>query len=184
MKLSFPFFFFGGFLRKSHPHRRMNMYCVEVILILILVCVRTTTACYRCFDFTKTSKNMGNNVISISKYRISPPLNYPLITNSVKFQRIDVSKLKTGTISSNLKATMIHVIMFYKNNLSPILPPNCRFQPSCSSYGLDAIETYGPWKGGILTVWRLLRCNPFGGSGYDPPIWPPPNYLAGSKSSK
>eukprot|EP01036_Dinobryon_divergens_P023700 gene23700-32079_t len=62
------------------------------------------------------------------------------------------------------------------------MPPNCRFLPTCSSYGLEAIETYGPWKGGLLTAWRILRCNPLGGRGYDPPKWPPPNFFAGSTS--
>eukprot|EP00981_Chlorochromonas_danica_P006726 scaffold1463_cov189-Ochromonas_danica.AAC.21 len=73
-------------------------------------------------------------------------------------------------------------IMWYKDTLSPIMPPNCRFLPSCSSYALQAIDTFGPWKGGILTAWRLIRCNPTGGSGYDPPVWPPPGYRAGSTS--
>eukprot|EP01035_Chromulina_nebulosa_P016971 gene16971-22467_t len=62
------------------------------------------------------------------------------------------------------------------------MPPNCRFLPTCSSYGIEAIDKFGPLKGFILTAWRILRCNPTGGSGYDPPVWPPPNYFAGSNT--
>lgn len=53
-------------------------------------------------------------------------------------------------------------------NLIPI-PLACRFQPTCSQYGVQAIEEFGPEKGVILTAWRILRCTPFGGRGYDPP---------------
>ena len=82
----------------------------------------------------------------------------------------------------SLKVFMVDSIKWYRKSLSPIMPPNCRFFPSCSNYGIDAIEQFGPWKGGILTAWRILRCNPIGGSGYDPPKWPPPNFFAGSSS--
>lgn len=83
-------------------------------------------------------------------------------------------------VDNAVENTMIGMIRVYKNSISPMLPPNCRFVPTCSSYGLEAIEKFGPWKGGLLTTWRILRCNPTGGAGYDPPIWPPPNYFAGS----
>ena len=46
--------------------------------------------------------------------------------------------------------------------------PTCKFIPTCSQYGIEAIEKYGAWKGGWLTVWRILRCNPFSKGGYDP----------------
>lgn len=59
-------------------------------------------------------------------------------------------------------------IRFYRSFLSPMLPPSCRFQPTCSEYGYEAIAKYGIIRGGRLAVWRILRCNPFGGSGYDP----------------
>jgi putative membrane protein insertion efficiency factor len=74
---------------------------------------------------------------------------------------------------------MIYVIDAYKELISPLLSPNCRFVPTCSSYGEEAIEKFGGYKGGILLAWRLMRCNPTGGSGYDPPRWPPPLYSAG-----
>ena len=79
---------------------------------------------------------------------------------------------------------MVLLIKWYKNNISPIMPPNCRFLPSCSSYALQAIDLFGPRKGLVLIIWRLIRCNPTGGAGYDPPRWPPPDYWAGSYGKK
>ncbi|CAI5962167.1 unnamed protein product [Closterium sp. NIES-65] len=61
--------------------------------------------------------------------------------------------------------------------ISPWIPASCRFVPTCSEYSVMALRKYGLLRGGILTAWRLLRCNPFGPSGYDPPHWfgePPP----------
>ncbi len=60
------------------------------------------------------------------------------------------------------------IIGFYRRAVSPLLPPACRFVPSCSEYGYEAIARYGILAGGRRAVWRILRCNPFGGSGYDP----------------
>lgn len=68
----------------------------------------------------------------------------------------------------------LNVLRFYKTAISPLLPPACRFQPTCSVYAMDAYTKYGVGKGTVLTAWRLMRCNPFGGSGYDPVQWPPP----------
>jgi putative membrane protein insertion efficiency factor len=59
-------------------------------------------------------------------------------------------------------------IYFYKKVISPITPPACRFTPTCSTYAVQAIKKHGPIKGFILATWRILRCNPFGGYGYDP----------------
>lgn len=60
------------------------------------------------------------------------------------------------------------LIKFYKLFISPYLPNACRFTPTCSVYALQAFQKYGPFKGLYLTVRRLLRCHPWGGSGYDP----------------
>ncbi len=60
------------------------------------------------------------------------------------------------------------VIRFYQRGISPMLPPSCRYVPTCSTYGHEAIAKYGILKGGRLAIWRVLRCNPFGRSGYDP----------------
>ncbi len=62
----------------------------------------------------------------------------------------------------------IMLIKFYRVCISPLKPPTCRFTPTCSEYALQAFRKHGPFKGFVLTVWRLLRCNPWGGSGYDP----------------
>ncbi|TMV67134.1 membrane protein insertion efficiency factor YidD [Thioclava sp. BHET1] len=56
----------------------------------------------------------------------------------------------------------------YRLVLSPWIGRSCRFQPTCSAYSLEAFERHGAWKGAALTLWRILRCNPLGGFGYDP----------------
>lgn len=67
-----------------------------------------------------------------------------------------------------MKRPVLAMIRFYKKRISPGLPPSCRYQPTCSEYAYEAIDKYGIFKGGRLAVWRILRCNPFGGSGWDP----------------
>jgi putative membrane protein insertion efficiency factor len=59
-------------------------------------------------------------------------------------------------------------IRAYRLVLSPLVGFNCRYQPTCSAYALEALERHGAFKGGRLALWRLLRCNPWGGCGYDP----------------
>ncbi|HYO71618.1 MAG TPA: membrane protein insertion efficiency factor YidD [Archangium sp.] len=59
-------------------------------------------------------------------------------------------------------------IRFYRRFLSPLLPPACRFHPSCSSYALQALHKHGVLRGVRLIVWRLLRCQPFHPGGFDP----------------
>ena len=81
----------------------------------------------------------------------------------------------------NVKSAMISFIKAYKKELSPLIPLACRFLPTCSVYSVDAIEKFGPTKGAVLTVWRLMRCNPFAGYGVDHPQWPPPGWFAGEK---
>lgn len=64
---------------------------------------------------------------------------------------------------------VLALIRAYQKLVSPILPPNtCRFYPSCSHYGYQAIYKYGVIKGSIMSIWRILRCNPFNEGGYDP----------------
>ena len=65
------------------------------------------------------------------------------------------------------------LIRFYRTQISPLTPPSCRFVPTCSQYAMTAFRRFGPAKGLALTAWRILRCNPWGGVGYDPPSWPP-----------
>lgn len=63
---------------------------------------------------------------------------------------------------------MLAILRFYKKRISPGLPASCRFQPTCSEYAYEAIEKYGMIKGGRMAIWRILRCNPWGGRGWDP----------------
>lgn len=60
------------------------------------------------------------------------------------------------------------LIKIYQLCISPLLPPSCRYTPSCSKYAAEAIRKYGPFKGGYLAAKRILSCHPWGGSGYDP----------------
>ena len=71
-------------------------------------------------------------------------------------------KLKT------LKIIPILFIKFYQYTISPLLPNTCRYTPSCSQYGIDAIHKYGAFKGSWMGFKRVLRCNPWGGHGHDP----------------
>lgn len=63
---------------------------------------------------------------------------------------------------------LIVLVRFYQYCISPLKPPCCRFTPTCSAYALQALRKYGPIKGGWLAIKRILRCHPWGGSGYDP----------------
>ncbi|WP_411273697.1 membrane protein insertion efficiency factor YidD [Daejeonella sp.] len=65
-------------------------------------------------------------------------------------------------------AVFLSIIRLYQYLLSPILGKSCRFTPTCSHYGVEAISKHGPFKGGWLTLIRIGRCNPWGGHGHDP----------------
>uniref|UniRef100_A0A7C8YUH6 Membrane protein insertion efficiency factor n=2 Tax=Opuntia streptacantha TaxID=393608 RepID=A0A7C8YUH6_OPUST len=65
----------------------------------------------------------------------------------------------------------LSMLKFYKKEISPLLPKSCRYVPTCSEYSMIAYKKYGVVKGTVLTAWRLCRCNPLGGSGFDPPRW-------------
>ena len=67
-----------------------------------------------------------------------------------------------------MKYLAMGLIRLYQLTLSRVLPPSCRFYPSCSQYGYEAIAKYGIFKGGWLTIKRLARCQPFHPGGYDP----------------
>ncbi len=71
-------------------------------------------------------------------------------------------------ISKILSEALILPIRFYQRFISPLTPASCRFTPTCSQYAIEALRKHGPFKGFALAVWRILRCNPWGGSGYDP----------------
>ena len=73
-----------------------------------------------------------------------------------------------GWLKNVLIFPFVFLIKFYQVCVSPFTPPACRFTPTCSQYALEAFRKYGPFKGLYLSVRRILRCHPWGGSGYDP----------------
>ncbi len=80
---------------------------------------------------------------------------------------MDTEKLK-ATVRKVAIFPFVALIMFYRKCISPYTPSACRFTPTCSQYALEAFRKHGVFKGLYLTVRRLLRCHPWGGSGYDP----------------
>jgi putative membrane protein insertion efficiency factor len=72
------------------------------------------------------------------------------------------------TLKQLISFPFILLIKFYQWVISPIIGPKCRFTPTCSQYGIDAIKKYGPFKGVWLTMKRVGKCHPWGGPGHDP----------------
>jgi hypothetical protein len=62
----------------------------------------------------------------------------------------------------------IFIVRAYQTVISPLMPPACRYYPSCSNYAIEAIEKYGAWRGGRMAASRILRCHPFRPGGFDP----------------
>lgn len=71
-------------------------------------------------------------------------------------------------MSKLISMLFVLLIRIYQVTLSPFLGSGCRYTPTCSHYGVDAIKKHGSFRGGWLALKRILRCNPWGGSGYDP----------------
>lgn len=67
-----------------------------------------------------------------------------------------------------MKPAVLAALRWYKRSVSPLLPPSCRYTPTCSEYALEAIERYGVLRGGAMATRRLLSCHPFARGGYDP----------------
>jgi uncharacterized protein len=76
-------------------------------------------------------------------------------------------------VSGMTRAALSTVLRGYQLLISPVLPPACRFSPTCSEYAVEAVERHGAGRGALLALRRLARCHPWGGSGYDPV--PPPD---------
>jgi uncharacterized protein len=73
-------------------------------------------------------------------------------------------------LSNFAKFVTLQLLRIYKRVISPLLPPACRYVPTCSEYALEAVERYGALRGGWMACARILRCHPFAGSGYDPVV--------------
>ena len=73
-----------------------------------------------------------------------------------------------GAVNAALAQLLLALIGFYRRFVSPLMGPRCRFVPTCSAYGLEAIQKHGPWRGSWLTIKRLLRCTPLTPCGCDP----------------
>ena len=84
----------------------------------------------------------------------------PESTQSTGGQRSFIGKMVSGLLMALIRG--------YQYLLSPLLPDSCRFVPTCSQYGVEALKKHGPAKGFWLTAKRIFRCHPWGGSGYDP----------------
>ena len=78
-----------------------------------------------------------------------------------------------------LRTVLILPILVYQRCISPLLPSSCRFQPTCSEYAKEAVSRLGILRGGLLAVWRLLRCNPLFKGGFDPVPQPSADQMAG-----
>ena len=73
-----------------------------------------------------------------------------------------------SAVSKLLAWPLVQLLRFYRLAISPWLGANCRYQPSCSSYAIEALTTHGVFRGSALAAKRIARCHPWGGSGYDP----------------
>lgn len=71
-------------------------------------------------------------------------------------------------LKQGAKLVTLQLLRAYKWGISPVLPPACRYVPTCSEYAMEAVERYGAMRGGWMALIRILRCHPFAGKGYDP----------------
>ena len=78
------------------------------------------------------------------------------------------------TIKNVLTWILLLPVYFYRAVISPLMPPSCRYTPTCSQYTIEALKKHGPFRGFYLSVKRIISCNPWGGSGYDPVPDPKP----------
>ncbi|NSW77054.1 MAG: membrane protein insertion efficiency factor YidD [Candidatus Atribacteria bacterium] len=59
-------------------------------------------------------------------------------------------------------------LVWYQRFVSPLFPPSCRFEPTCSQYAREALQKHGLFRGGVMALWRIMRCHPYSRGGYDP----------------
>ena len=77
---------------------------------------------------------------------------------------------KNGIMKKTVKAALLYLLGGYKWAISPMFPPACRYIPTCAEYAMEAVERHGAVRGGLKTIWRLLRCHQFAAGGYDPVV--------------
>lgn len=77
-------------------------------------------------------------------------------------------KASAQSITEAPKKMIVGSIRLYQRHIAPYKTLKCPYEPTCSAYGLEAVETYGAIKGSLLAAYRILRCNPFSRGGYDP----------------
>ena len=110
---------------------------------------------------------------------LTPPADANEGKNELPISVIDEPDAKASTgrtglaralwiVETPLRWLLIGVVGLYRLTISPLLPPTCRFHPSCSAYGLESLKVHGAAKGTLLTAWRVLRCNPWNLGGLDP----------------
>ena len=124
---------------------------------------------YHCRDYEEPRRQNPDYGFHLARYQPTPDRR----DNSQGERRVTPHKRKAmkDILQWLSKATgflLLMPIRFYQHCISPYTPPSCRFQPTCSEYARQAIIKHGPIKGLWLAIKRLLRCHPWGGSGYDP----------------
>jgi putative membrane protein insertion efficiency factor len=80
------------------------------------------------------------------------------------------------------KLVTLQLLQAYKWAISPMFSPACRYLPTCSEYAMEAVERYGAVRGGLMTLWRLVRCHPFAHGGYDPVVREKPLFAKHARS--
>ena len=157
----------------------MKQHCL-IVIIIIAMTIYSSQSCRKCFESVRLSKFDVHNYF-FQTY-ISNRSGFNVLRHNRKIyyfpigQSFDTISNDDNNISQKAKEVAINLIKFYRGVMSPLMPPNCRFVPTCSAYAIESINTFGLTKGLILTAWRIIRCNPTGGFGYDPPQWPPVQY--------
>ena len=74
----------------------------------------------------------------------------------------------TASLRRFATGLLVWLVRGYRLLVSPVLPPSCRFQPTCSGYAIEALRAHGPLRGGAMALARIARCHPWGGQGFDP----------------
>ena len=98
----------------------------------------------------------------------TPALGTEFIRSSVDIQCLNVFVFIILCVMKFLINLFVIPIKFYQHYISPLTPPSCRFTPTCSQYAIEALQKHGVIKGLYLAIKRIIRCHPWGGSGYDP----------------